>query len=99
VIQPYQNLEVTIGRLKSVIRGLIPTYEPKTTMDLNRDGLIPSRVLVKMIAGARKEAVTPVCPVCKGKKFKRSRDGKFLICQYCLKEIPVSKMKEQRKAN
>jgi hypothetical protein len=99
VIQQYQNLEVTIGRLKRVIRGLIPTYEPQTTMDLNRDGLIPSRVLVKMIAGARKEAVTPVCPDCKGKKFKRSRDGKFLVCQNCLKEIPASRRNDKRKAN
>jgi hypothetical protein len=99
VIQQYQILETTIGRLKGVIRDLIPTYEPQTTMDLNRDGLIPSWVLVKIIAGARKEAITPVCPDCKGKKFKRSRDGKFLVCQNCLKEIPVSRKEENGKVN
>jgi hypothetical protein len=99
VIQQYQNLEVTIGRLKRVIRDLIPTYEPQITMNLNRDRLIPSRVLVKMIARAGREAVTPVCPVCKGRKFKRSRDGKFLVCQNCLKEIPILKKEKNGKGN
>jgi hypothetical protein len=79
--------QITIERLRGVIRNMIPTFQPQVDMDLNKDGLITSFILARLTAVSKKEAVIPVCPDCKGKSFKRTRDG-ALVCQKCLKEIP-----------
>ena len=51
------DLERKVCSLRSILRDLIPTHEPQTWMDRQKDGLIPSYMLVRMMARTIKEAV------------------------------------------
>jgi hypothetical protein len=51
------DLEKKVCSLRSILRDLLPTHEPQVWMDLNKDGLIPGYVLVRLMA----KATTPRC--------------------------------------